>query len=123
MVSQSVTEGILRFVLERNGMPDDNKSDEALKVLVEENIISQRYCEAFSRIRKSFRNDVHHMNQSVYQVPFREFAKRNMDDLATIEGEIFACSYGINGELIPRQPKYWNMIPERDIPIFIRGII
>jgi hypothetical protein len=48
------------------------------------------------------------MNPSVSQVPFRELAKRNLLDLATIERDIFAVSFD-NGKLVPIQPRYWDL--------------
>jgi uncharacterized protein YutE (UPF0331/DUF86 family) len=120
MVSQAVTEGILRFILERNGLPTNRKDSEDIKNLVEKNIISQQCGEAFIRIRRSFRNDVHHMNSNVDEVPFKELAKRNMNDLTTIEHEIFAYSLSGDGELVPKQSKYWDISSEGTVPVFLR---
>ena len=90
MVSQSVTEGVWRFVLERNQIQPDVDRPAVAAALVEQKIISTACAEAFGRIWHSFRNDAHHMNASVSAVPFRELARRNMVDLAAIESEIFA---------------------------------
>lgn len=119
MVSQSVVEGIFRFVLDRNCISADGERPEMATLLVERGIISRQCADAFVRIWKSFRNDVHHMNPKVADVPFAELAKRNVEDLATIEREIFA--YGINdGKLSPVQPKYWNLQADGTVPVFLR---
>ena len=120
MVSQSVAEGIFRFVLERNSIsPDERERPELAELLVEDSIVSNPCAKAFVRIWRSFRNDIHHMNPKVAGIPFPELAKRNIDDLATIEREIFA--YNIHdGKLSPVQSKYWNPNPDGTVPVFLR---
>ena len=119
MVSQAVAEGIFRFVLDRNGLAPHLERPEMARLLVKRGIVSERCAEAFVRIWTSFRNDVHHMNPKVAEVPFTELAKRNVDDLATIEREIFA--YRINdGNLTPEQPRYWDLQADGTVPVFLR---
>ena len=93
MVSQAVTEGIWRFVLERNQVEAGRDRPALAATLVERNVLTAQCAEAFTRIWRSFRNDVHHMNPSVSAVPFRELARRNLIDVATIEREIFAVTF------------------------------
>ena len=119
MVSQSVAEGIFRFVLERNGLTTDDECPEMAKLLVDREVVSQSCADAFVRIWGSFRNDVHHMNPKVAKVPFRGLAQRNIGDLATIENEIFAWRTS-NGKLIPVQAKYWDLQPDGSVPVFLR---
>jgi len=45
------------------------------------------------RILRSFRNDFHHLNSSISNVPVQDIAKRDIEDIAVIEKEIFAYSY------------------------------
>ena len=71
MVSQAVTEGIWQFVLERNQINYERDREAQAAALVAQGIISAQCSEAFGRIWRSFRNDVHHMNPSVATVPFR----------------------------------------------------
>ena len=102
MVSQAVAEGIWHFVLERNqiqpkklkvgGGKKKNRPTIAA-VLVGRKIISTECADAFVRIWRSFRNDVHHMNPKISTVNFPEVAKRNMADLAAIESELFAVTF------------------------------
>ena len=112
-------ESQFRFVLERNGLPAEAERPELAKSLNERQIVSELCAKAFVRIWKSFRNDVHHMNPKVAALPFPELAKRNADDLAIIEREIFACHIN-NGKLLPVQPRYWDVQPDGTVPVFLR---
>ena len=78
MVSQSITEGIWRFVLERNqiqlktlkGGGKKIKRPAIAAILVKRKIISTECAAAFVRIWGSFRNDMHHMKPKVSTVNF-----------------------------------------------------
>lgn len=120
MVSQAVAEGVWRFVLDRNQVQADRDRPALAATLVERKIISAECADAFSRIWRSFRNDVHHMNASVSRVPFRDLAKRNLKDLAAIEREIFAVSFN-NGKLVPVQPLYWDLGADGTTAVFLRN--
>ena len=120
MVSQAVTEGIWRFVLERNQVEADRDRPALAVTLVERKVLTAQCAETFARIWRSFRNDVHHMNPSVSAVPFRELARRNLIDLATIEREIFAVTFD-NGKLAPVQPRYWDLQPGGMTSVFLRN--
>jgi hypothetical protein len=120
MVSQAVAEGVWRFVLERNQVRADHDRPGLAATLVERGILSTECAEAFGRIWRSFRNDVHHMNPSVSRVPFRELARRNLLDLATIEREIFAVNFD-SGKLVPIQPRYWDLQPGGTTSVFLRN--
>lgn len=121
MVSQSVAEGIFRFILERNSLTSEEglKIPEMAKLLVRKGLISSECANAFARIWCSFRNDVHHMNPKVVEVPFTKLAQRNISDLASIENEVFA--YRTNqGKLLPVQAKYWDLNEDGSVPVFLR---
>ena len=130
MVSQAVTEGIWRFVLERNQIqPKKLKVGGGKKinrpaiaaVLVERKIISTECAKSFVRIWGSFRNDVHHMNPEVSTVNFPEVAKQNMDDLAAIERELFAVTFSADaGKLVLVQPRYWDLQEDGTTRVFLR---
>ena len=122
MVSQAVAEGVLGFVLKRNQIQPDPGADCPAKTaaLVEQKIISTECAEAFVRIWGGFRNDVHHMNERVSTVDFRELARLNMVDLAAIESEIFACKIS-NAKLVPVQPLYWDLPADGTISGFLRN--
>ena len=129
MVSQSVTEGIWRFVLERNQIQLKELKGGERKInrpaigaiLVKRKIISTECAAAFVRIWGSFRNDVHHMNPKVSTVNFPEVAKQNMDDLAAIERELFAVTFSADaGKLVLVQPRYWDLQEDGTTPVFLR---
>ena len=131
MMSQAVAEGIWRFVLERNqiqpkklkvgGGKKKNRPTIAA-VLVGRKIISTECANAFVRIWRSFRNDVHHMNPKISTVNFPEVAKQNMDDLAAIERELFAVTSGEDaGKIVLVQPRYWDLREDGTTSVFLRN--
>ncbi len=130
MVSQAVNEGIVRFIAERNNIalhPDHDKSktkniSELIDELEQKNIITNACAEASRSIYGSFRNNVHHMNPEVAEIAthFRDLAKRNLQDLAKIEKEIFGSKFAPDGSLILQQPKYWNCNKDGKVPVYLR---
>ena len=120
MMTQSVNEGILKFVAERNSIDYENMTrGDLLTTLLSEGIFSQNCFEASKQILKSFRNDVHHMNPKVADIWFTDLAKKNIQNLAVIEHEIWATSFK-DEELIPIHPKYWDINPDGTMPIHLR---
>jgi hypothetical protein len=119
MVSQAVNEGIFKFVLERNAIPRVGALSDDVPTLVGRGIISQECADAFSRIWGGFRNDVHHMNPGVLQIPFESIAKRNLADLALIEREVFATEFEA-GRLVPVHRKYWDLGADGTVQVFLR---
>lgn len=119
MVSQAVNEGIIKFVAERNGIKENKEHDKLMGEFVHKGIISSGCAESSRRIWGSFRNDVHHMNPKVASIPFQQLAKRNLQDLAIIEKEIFGTDFS-NGELVPHNPKYWDVQNDGTVPAFLR---
>ena len=65
------------------------------------------------------RNDVHHMNPKVIEIPFDAIAKRNLADLAIIEREVFATQFQPGG-LDPVQRKYWDLGADGMAQVFLR---
>lgn len=145
MMSQAVNEGIIKFIVEKNDINKYKQKtlkgimfffakifninhhkeiatksiSELIDELVEKNIISKSCANASKQIWGSFRNDVHHMNPEVATIPFDILAKRNLQDLATIEKEIFGTDIK-NGMLIPHQPKYWDLQNDGTVQAFLR---
>ena len=119
MVSQAVNEGIIKFVAERNGIKEKKVNNELMDQFGKMGIMTQECIEASKRIWGSFRNDVHHMNPQVASIPFQEIAKRNLQDLAVIEKEIFGADFK-NGMLVPHQPRYWDIQKGGTAPVFLR---
>ena len=120
MATQAVTEGILKFLVERNPDIDDSlKGEIAIVALEGSGHITQECRHAFQIVRKSFRNDYHHMNPKVGGLPHKELAQKIITSLANIEKEIFAVSYS-NGKLVPAVPRYWDSKKEGTVGCFLR---
>lgn len=119
MVSQAVNEGIVKFVAERNGIKEKKEHSELMKDFTQKEIMSSECTEASERIWRSFRNDVHHMNPKVAFIPFQKLAKRNLQDLAIIEKEIFGVNFK-DGKLVPHHPQYWDVQKDGTVPVFLR---
>jgi hypothetical protein len=121
MVSQAVAEGIWKFVLERNHLPRSEDRPSVAPRLVADGILSPDCTAAFIRIWGGFRNDIHHMNPKVAEVPFAMLAKRNLVDLGTIERELFAWAVTEPGKLTPTQPKCWDLQADGTAPVSLRN--
>ena len=119
MVSHAVNEGIIKFVAERNAVKKNRKHSDLIDFFKQNGVISAQCAQASERIWRSFRNDVHHMNPKVSSIPFRDLAKRNLQDLATIEKELFGVNFK-NGKLVPRQPQYWDIKSDGTVPVLLR---
>lgn len=121
MVTQAVAEAIRRFVLERNEIKPDDGMDgqEVAKLLATKGIISSSCADAFNRIWSSFRNDIHHMNPKVATIDSLALAKRNIQDLAAIEREIFSFEVH-DGKIVPLNPKYWDIGADGTTGAFLR---
>ena len=121
MTTQAVNEGIIKFVAERNNIQYENMTvSDILQTLESQGIISQDCSRASEEIRRSYRNDVHHMNPPVAEIDFPELAKKNIHNLAVIEREIWATDFD-NGKVITVQPKYWDTNPDGTITVNLRG--
>ena len=121
MTTQAVNEGIIKFVAARNNIKYQNMCHyDRLKTLKDNGIISQKCFEASCQIWRSYRNDVHHMNPKVAEIDFPELGKKNIHSLAVIEREIWSINRR-DREMIPIQPKYWDVNPDGTITITLRG--
>jgi hypothetical protein len=119
MMTQSVAEGIFRFVKQKHAITQEGERPEIASILVSRNIITQDCADAFVRIWRSFRNDVHHMNPAISKVPINDLAKHNIVDLAKIESEIFSFEV-INGGIRPLRPMYWDTHQNGTAPVYLR---
>ena len=125
MMSHAINEGIIKFIAERNNI-ERHKEDgttKTIKELIDEfkekNIISQNCADVSTKIWRSFRADIHHMNPKIAEIPFQELAQQNLKCLSTIEKEIFGHDYN-NGAIIPPRPKYWDINKNGTTPAFLR---
>jgi len=125
MMSHAINEGIMKFVVERNGIERNQTDGTARTVeslvseLIEKIIISGACGDASMRIWKSYRNDIHHMNPTVAKIDFKELAQQNLKHLATIEKELFDYKND-NGVIVPTHPKYWDIKGDGPTQVFLR---
>ena len=123
--SHAINEGIIKFIAERNSISRQKKNgstkiiEEMLNEFKERKIISNDCVEASTKIWRSFRADIHHMNPTVVKIPFRELAQRNLKDLATIEKGFFSFGFK-NGAIVPHQRKYWDINQNGTTKVFLR---
>ena len=126
MMSHAINEGIIKLVVERNGI-DRSKTDgtttktveDLISELREKNIISNVCADASMGIWKSYRNDVHRMNPKVANIDFKKLAQQNLKHLSTIEKEIFDFKNN-SGAIVPTQPKYWDIRSDGRPAVFLR---
>ncbi len=118
MVSQAVNEGIVKLIAECNNI-ENSKHQELIDTFKEKKIITQAFATASEQIWKSFRNDIHHMNPKVSLISFQELAKKNIQNLAVIEKEIFGVEQK-DGILIPNMPMYWDIQEDGSVTVFLR---
>lgn len=119
MMSHAINEGIIKFVAERNDL-EREEHPKLIEKLLSEKIVSHEFAEASIRIWKSYRNDTHHMNPKVAEIPFEIVANKNLKDLAIIEKEIFAYDLLKGGAIAPHQPKYWDLNKDGMMSAYLR---
>lgn len=119
MSTQAVNEGIFKFVADRNNIPYESHCD-SLIILSSQALLLQDCLEASKQIWDSFRNDVHHMNPNVTKIDFPNLAKKNIQNLALVEREVFSVNFD-EGKLIPKYPKYWNIHSDGTVPVYLRA--
>jgi hypothetical protein len=121
VLSQSVSEGIIKFVAERNGLGKnaDWNIPDGLREMVEKQIVSGALEADALAIYHSYRNDFHHMNPTVAKLNARKIAVENIPRLQRIEREIFGFTTQ-DGKIRPAQPKYWDVKEDGTAAVFIR---
>ena len=119
MATQALNEGLIRFIADRNAIPSNQDLYLLTDAFVAQSIVSPACADAMRRVLKSFRNDFHHLNPSISKVPVHEIARRNIEDIAAIENEIFEHTYA-NDKLSPKQDKYWDLKPDGTMLVSLR---
>lgn len=121
MATQALNEGLIRFIAERNGLASNQDLYQLVDQFAMKDVVTSGCADAMRRVLKSFRNDFHHLNPSISNVPVQAIAKRNIEDIAVIEKEIFAHTIGDQpGKLRPTQPKYWDVNADGTVQVSIR---
>ena len=122
-LSQSVAEGLSRFLCERNKLSPYPRKDHLKRVdrLQLKNIISIQAKNAFCKIEEG-RNDFHHMNKHIEtnQSGLEDKARLNVECLFLIEREIFDYSFS-EGKIVRKHPEYWDTGIDGTTKAFIRS--
>jgi hypothetical protein len=119
-LSQSVAEGLSKFLCKRKHIACSKKHLVRVKKLLSEDIITAEAGAAFEKIEDG-RNDFHHMNENVESdySALEIKAKSNVDSLFMIEDEIFGHSFD-NGKVVPKNPEYWDIGTDGTTKVFLR---
>jgi len=118
-LTQAVAEALVRFLCTKNSFKPVKKFEENVENLSTRTFISDKVKESLLKIWER-RDDYHHLNTSIEndRQTLEELAKEKTRLLAKVESEIFEFKI-VNGALIPKYPKYWN-ISGNQAQVFLR---
>jgi len=107
---QAVTEAIVRYACDIDFGEHDKVFEKNVKKLHTRGFIDDGLRPAMLRIWKK-RDDYHHLNSSVKsdRNTLEQLAKEKARLLVKLESEIFKFSFGGDGSVIPKYPKYWKI--------------
>ena len=111
MLSHPVNEGIIKFVIDRNGRKELHQmtQDKATVILKNDELLTPEVADASIAIYKSYRNDIHHMNPKISKIKdWHKFAKNNLRNLARVESFVFGYDM-VDGDFQPHHEQYWCM--------------
>ena len=123
VLTQSVAEGVARFVAEKKCPGDKSKYKKRVEKLlnsVKPTAISQKVHDAFLRVHGHDRNDFHHLNSNIEQ-DRRELEKRAEECLVAlfeIQSELFACPVVKPGIQDFVNKEYWSLDAHGRIRIY-----
>lgn len=117
---QAVTEAIVRYACDIDFGEHDKVFEKNVEKLHTRRFIDDELREAMLRIWKK-RDDYHHLNSNVKsdRDTLEKLAKEKARLLVEIERQLFSFSFGDNGSIIPKYPKYWK-IQGNQAEIFLR---
>jgi hypothetical protein len=117
---QAVTEAIVRYACDIHFGEHDKVFEKNVEKLHTRRFIDDELYEAMLRIWKK-RDDYHHLNSNVKsdRHTLERLAREKTRLLIKIESEIFKFSFGGDGSIIPKYPKYWKMRGKK-AEIFLR---
>ena len=111
MMTHSINEGILKFVVKRNNIKQDCNEDllTTIDKLKGKNLLADEAAEASKAIYGSYRNAIHHMREDITKIPdWHEQAKKNLRNLARVESCVFGYDLD-NGAVRPHYPQHWDI--------------
>ncbi len=117
---QAVAEAIVRYICDINFNKHYRVFEKNVEKLHIRKSIDDKLQEALLEIW-SRRDDYHHLNYNVKsdRQTLQELAKQKACLLVEVESEIFGFSFGNDGSIIPKYPKYWKISGNR-AEVFLR---
>jgi len=117
---QAVAEAIVRYVCDIDFGRHGKVFEKNVAKLHTRRFIDDELREALLRIWKK-RDAYHHLNSNVKsdRATLEKLAKEKARLLVEVESKIFRFSFGNDGSIIPKYPKYWN-IRDNKADIYLR---
>lgn len=117
---QAVAEAIVRYVCDIDFRKHGKVFEKNVEKLHTRKFIDDKLQETLLKIWEK-RDDYHHLNSSVKsdRDTLEKLAKEKACLLVEIESEIFKFSFGNDGSIIPKYPKYWK-IRGNQAEVFLR---
>ena len=123
MMTQSINEGIINFVAERNSLKAKRGGNLPLTIdkFVKQGLFTNQAAQASKVIcERDERNSVHHMNQKISEIEdWHELAKRNLRNLAKVESCVFGHQI-VDGKMCPHFPQHWDSVGENTVQVHLR---
>ena len=122
MMTQSINEGILQFVIERNNIKRECKESllTTIDKLNRKNLLTYMAVEASKAIYGSYRNPIHHMRPDITDIrDWHERAKKNLRNLAIVESCVFGFAE-VDGGMRLDFPQHWDNVGENQIQVWYR---
>jgi len=117
---QAVTEAIVRYICDIDFRKHGKDFEKNIENLYKRNFISDKIRESLLKIWEK-RDDYHHLNPNVEsdRQTLEKLAKEKACLLVEVESGIFKFSFGNDGSIIPKHPKYWKISSDR-AGVFLR---
>jgi hypothetical protein len=108
-LTQAVAEALVRFLCTKNSCKPAKDFEKNVEKLSTRTFISDKVKESLVNIWER-RPDYHHLDPIIEsdRQKLEELAREKTRLLTEVESEIFEFDI-VNGALIPKYPKYWNM--------------
>lgn len=117
---QAVAEAIVRYICDIDFSKHDRVFEKNVEKLHTRKFIDDKLQRALLKIWHK-RDDYHHLNSNVEsdRDTLEKLAKEKACLLVEVESEIFKFTFGKNGSIIPKYPKYWKIIGDQ-VGVFLR---
>ena len=122
MMTQSINEGIVKFVAKRNSIKIGSKEHltRAIDKLKRRNLLTHESAMASKAIWRSYRNAIHHMREDITKIQdWHELAKQNLRSLAKVESCVFGFEL-VEGAMRLHFPQHWDNVDENLVQTWLR---